>query len=154
MLDINTSIRMIRIVPWFCSGWRLYVWWFQRKFVAMCLLVATFLSSCNNIYCFNKCFYFIKGFYIVVATITSLSLHKDLQLLRHGGEGNLDIILQHLQFFSLFPPFFSRSISTSINSISYSTLVHPLFQSTPPTHQNKGKAWGKNYMKVFDLLKV
>lgn len=104
MLDIDTSIHMIGIVPWVHSSWRLYVCWFQHKFVAICRSI----FSCSN-----------YGFHITVWTFICRSiylshLHKDLQLLRNAVEGNFQALFS-LQF---LPSIFSSDQPCSTLALS------------------------------------
>ena len=95
----------------------------------ICLVISTQVCSslsfqknfhCSSIFCFNK------GCYIAATTVTSLYLHKDLQLLRHGGEEDLYISHQHLQF--LFNLQFSSLQQIHISIINSSSSIIPNFQ--------------------------
>ena len=145
-------IHICKIVEWIVVD-EYHVLWRPQQDCSHLFLYSSILFSCSSHLVSIKAA--ISSPF--VAVVSSPCLHGDMQLPRHGGEGDLLILL------SIFPSSLQFSLlqQIHINISSNHSILNSNFQpcfslaSTSACSYHHGKVtWGKTSLRFFDSLET
>jgi len=122
----------------------LFIW----KIAHECVAVEDYVALRSQ-HRFTIVWIFVSTFSLsFAASVTFSKLFGDIQLLRHGGEGDLHFIIQHFSSSFTLQPYSVDQINSHISSIH--SIFH--FILWHRGHQQQAKTWGRFGLWFYNSL--